>query len=67
MANAKIKLGSRKYIKQEPYVDDTGIYIPIHEYVEEGLASDYRCVMTRELFVEAYNKWIVEAQNGKAN
>lgn len=67
MANAKIKLGFRKYIKQEPYVDDTGVYIPIHEYVEEGLASDYRCVMTRELFVEAYNKWIVEAKNGKAN
>lgn len=46
------------YIKQEPYVGDDGIYIPCQEYVKEGCSSVYRCIMTKKLFVEAYNKWI---------
>ena len=54
------KVASPKYIKQEPYVNDTGIYMPINEYTQEGSCSAYRCVMTKEMFVEAYNKWIKE-------
>ena len=46
------------YVKQEPYVDDNGIYIPLNEYVPRGFASAYKCIITKELFVEAYNKWI---------
>ena len=46
------------YIKQEPYVDDDGIWIPYKEYALEGCASDYRLVMSKDMFVEAYNKWI---------
>ena len=49
---------SGRYIKQEPYVDNYGIYVPTNEYVPEGCASTYRCIMTKEMFVEAYNKWI---------
>jgi hypothetical protein len=49
---------SGRYIKQQPYVGDDGIYMPVHEYVPEGTASMYTCVMTKEMFVEAYNKWI---------
>lgn len=45
-------------IKQEPYVGDDGIYIPCNEYVPEGYETTYRCVLTKEMFVEAYNKWI---------
>ena len=48
----------RKYIKQEPYIDDTGIWIPVQEYIPEGYASTYKCLITKELFVEAFNKWI---------
>ena len=55
-----IKLHGPKYVKQEPYVDDKGIWIPFHEYVEEGTASTYQCIMTKELFIEAYNKFIKE-------
>ena len=47
-----------KYIKQEPYVGDNGIYVPCKSYVPEGSASIYECILTKELFVEAYNKWI---------
>lgn len=50
----------RKLVKQEPYVDDKGIWLPYHEYVYEGCVSDYKLVMTKEMFVEAYNKWIKE-------
>lgn len=49
---------SGRYIKQKPYVDNYGIYMPVNEYVPEGSASMYRCIMTKEMFVEAYNKWI---------
>lgn len=46
------------YIKQESYVGEDGIYVPINAYVPEGTTSLYRCIITKELFVEAYNKYI---------
>lgn len=46
------------YVKQEPQVTDDGIYMPEREYVLEGTCSKYRMVMTKEMFIEAYNKWI---------
>ena len=46
------------FIKQEPYVDNKGIWMPYNEYVQEGCASDYRLVMSKEMFIEAYNKFI---------
>lgn len=52
------KLTGPKYIRQEPYVDEEGIHVPVNAYVQEGCASVYRCVMTKEMFVEAYNKYI---------
>lgn len=48
------------YIRQYPYVDDYGIHVPEKEYVPEGCASTYKCVVTKELFVEAYNRWIAD-------
>lgn len=49
---------SGRYIRQDPYVGENGIYVPDKEYVPEDCVSVYRCVMTKEMFVEAYNKWI---------
>lgn len=46
------------YIKQNPYVGEDGIYYPYNEYVPEGYASEYRRILTKEIFIEAYNKWI---------
>ena len=37
----------------QPYVGDDGIYIP-YEYDP----SYHRMLISKELFVEAYNKWI---------
>ena len=47
-----------KYIQQHPYVGDDGIYTPVESYVPEGCAGAYKLIMTKEMFVEAYNKWI---------
>ena len=54
---------SGRYIRQEPYVGDDGIYVPVHEYVPDGTVSMYNCVMTKEMFVEAYNKCIKNTDN----
>ena len=52
------KLKAAKYVKQEPYVDDNGIWAPLEAYALEGCANNYKLVMSKEMFVEAYNKWI---------
>lgn len=55
------------YVKQYPYVDDAGIYIPCEEYVQEGFRSNYKLLISKEMFVEAYNKWIKGVENGQSN
>ena len=52
-------LGEPNYVEQKPYVGEDGIYVPLHPYVPEGQASAYRCLISKELFVEAYNKYIL--------
>jgi hypothetical protein len=46
------------YTKQEPYIDDYGIHVPEQEYVPQGTRGAYKCIMTKDVFVEAYNRWI---------
>lgn len=48
----------QEYVKQHPYIDDTGIYAPLQEYLPRGFESAYRLVISKEMFIEAYNKWI---------
>lgn len=56
----KDMLGFQKinYIKLEPYVNGEGIWFPCEEYGVEGMSHAYKCLITKELFVEAYEKWI---------
>jgi hypothetical protein len=49
---------SKRYIKQEPYVGEDGIYVPIDTYAPEGTESMYVRIMTKKMFIEAYHKWI---------
>lgn len=56
---------SGRYIRQESYVGDDGIYVPVNEYVPEGTESAYKCVMTKEMFVEAYKKWIIGSKSNR--
>lgn len=55
---AEFPIERLKYVKQYPYVGDDGIYVPIHDHVIEGFESVYKLLIPKEVFVEAYNKWI---------
>ena len=46
--------------RAEPYVAEDGIYMPIHEYVYEGTAPEYKLVLTKEMFQEAFYEYIVK-------
>ena len=50
-----------KYIEIHPYVGEDGIYMPVSRYVRDiDKPYSYKLVMTKEMFIEAYNKWIKE-------
>lgn len=53
-----VKIAPIVEVKQEPRIDDKGIWVPVHEYVPENMVSAYRLVISKEMFIEAYNKWI---------
>lgn len=57
-SHATLPLKHEVYVRQRPYVNDTGIYVPCEEYAREGCASNYKLLISREMFIEAYNKWI---------
>ena len=46
------------YTQHFPYVDDEAIWIPAVPFTRNGTISTYQPLITRELFIEAYNKWI---------
>ena len=45
-------------VKQEPRIDDKGIWVPVREYMPENMVPSYLLLISKEMFVEAYNKWI---------
>ena len=49
----------RMKYKAEPQVREDGIYIPETEYVYQDCEPGYRLVLSKEMFIEAYIKWIV--------
>lgn len=46
------------WVKQHPRIMEDGIYVPCQEYVLEGCESAYYLAISKEMFIEAYNKWI---------
>ena len=46
-----------------PYVDDKGIWIPLSPYANDKVASDYKLLISKEMFVEAYNRYIRDNTN----
>lgn len=53
------------YVAYKPKIANDGIYVPINTTVicEEGIAPNYSCLISKEMFVEAYNKWIKGEEN----
>lgn len=54
---------TKTYKRNDPYVGDDAIYVPLQEYTPLGTSSNYRMLITKELFIEAYNKWIKGTSN----
>lgn len=50
------------YVRKHPYVGEDGIYRPCQEYVPEDCDVAYQMIISKEMFVEAYNKWIKEEE-----
>lgn len=48
----------KTHYKVEPKVESDGIYIPEVEYVHEGVEPNYRLIMSKDMFIEAYIKWV---------
>ena len=46
--------------RAEPYVAEDGIYMPLHDYVYEGVVTEYRLVLTKELFQEAFKEYMLK-------
>ena len=54
---------SEKWVKNEPLVNNEGIFIPVHPYSRDGEATAYQLIMTKEMFQEAYRRFIIEERN----
>ena len=63
MQKFKINRNPEKWIKQLSCVKDDGIYIPLEQYVQEGHDAQYHMLISKEVFIEAYNKWIKGEEN----
>ena len=51
------------WVKEEPYIGEDGIYKPIYVYAPEGIRMSYEMIISKEMFVEAYDRWIKEAED----
>lgn len=58
----KQEVRETEVVINKPYVDDVGIYAPVHEYTIKGHPATYKLVMTKEMFVEAYDKYIAHGE-----
>ena len=50
----------KKLIQYHPYVADDGIYVPVYEYQYESDNPLYKLLISKEVVIEAYNRWIKE-------
>ena len=54
---------SREYVLNSSYINDDGIWVPCEAYSLKGTASAYKMLISKELFIDAYNKWIKGENN----
>ena len=47
------------YIPTKPMITDDGIFMPLVDSVREGEEPYYKLVMSKDMFIEAYIRWIV--------
>ena len=54
--------GRPELVRHEPYVDEKGVWAPVDLYTDPTSIPQYRLVMTKEMFQEAYQKYIVDGE-----
>ena len=52
-----------EYVRHDPYVSDDGIHVPSQYYVEKGFDPKYKLLMSKDVFIDAYNRWIKGADS----
>lgn len=50
--------------RTKPKIDDEGIWEPKVDFVPIGRTPDYRLTIPKDVFIEAYNRWIRGDANG---
>lgn len=53
------------YIEQKPYVDDKAIWAPDRHFILEGSPSHYHPIISKEMFCEAYDKWVAPRETNR--
>lgn len=48
------------WTKTQPKIDDEGIWMPTSDFVPEGCDTNYKLIIPKDIFIEAYNRWIKE-------
>ena len=54
---------AQEWVVNKPYIDDTGLWVPQNQYRLKGTSCCYKQLITKELFIEMFNKWIKEENN----
>ena len=57
----------KELVKCKPYIADDGIYVPVYDYQYKGDRQLSKLLISKELFVEAYNRWIKDGGNHGTN
>ena len=52
-------LAEPAYVPTKPMITDEGIFLPLVDSVREGTEPYYKLVMSKDMFIEAYTRWIV--------
>jgi hypothetical protein len=47
------------YVPTKPIIKDDGIYMPVVDSVREGEEPYYKLVMSKDMFIEAYIRWVI--------
>lgn len=50
--------------KTKSKIDDEGIWEPKVDFVLRGSTPDYKLIIPKDMFIEAYNRWIKGDTNG---
>ena len=51
------------WFKTQSKIDDEGIWMPVNDFVPEGCETGYKLVVPKDIFIEAYNRWIKEKED----